>query len=162
MTSLGEYFQTFDVEDIVVLDGKGIVSDEILELEIPCATNAGDTKNNLVENANVNVNTLAASSLEESQEQNNDCIIVSEPEVCLEGKEPMNDNILSRIGPFADNRPICDCELIQDLTSRAETRFLLSLLPDMAEMDSKQKAVFKQKIVQLISEVDQFDLLEDN
>lgn len=66
-------------------------------------------------------------------------------------KRPVEDNsTMSRIGPFADNRPICDCNMVKQMTANPDVRYLLSLLPDMAEMNSVQKSVFKTRVLTLL------------
>uniref|UniRef100_A0A1B6ML88 BESS domain-containing protein n=1 Tax=Graphocephala atropunctata TaxID=36148 RepID=A0A1B6ML88_9HEMI len=64
-----------------------------------------------------------------------------------------DSNVSTLSGPFADNRPICECNTIKNLMSRTETRYLLSLLPDMEEMSPHQKSVFKAKVVKLVDDV---------
>lgn len=66
-------------------------------------------------------------------------------------KHPVEDNsTMSRIGPFADNRPICDCNMVKQMTANPDVRYLLSLLPDMAEMNTVQKSVFKTRVLTLL------------
>uniref|UniRef100_A0A1B6GIP0 BESS domain-containing protein n=1 Tax=Cuerna arida TaxID=1464854 RepID=A0A1B6GIP0_9HEMI len=64
-----------------------------------------------------------------------------------------NSHLNTLVGPFADDRPICECDTIKQLMARTETRYLLSLLPDMAEMNPHQKLVFKEKVLQIIDNV---------
>ncbi|KAG8308920.1 uncharacterized protein LOC124362539 [Homalodisca vitripennis] len=64
-----------------------------------------------------------------------------------------NSHLSNIVGPFADDRPICECDTIKQLMARTETRYLLSLLPDMAEMNPHQKLVFKEKVLQIIDNV---------
>lgn len=66
-------------------------------------------------------------------------------------KHPVEENsTMSRIGPFADNRPICDCNMVKQMTANPDVRYLLSLLPDMAEMNTVQKSVFKTRVLTLL------------
>lgn len=63
------------------------------------------------------------------------------------------NSVNSHIGPFSDNRPICECDIIKQLCASTDVRYLLSLLPDMAEMNPKQKIAFKNRIFQLINRI---------
>lgn len=62
----------------------------------------------------------------------------------------IDNSLMSRIYPFADNRPICKCDMVKQMTANPDVRYLLSLLPDMAEMNTEQKSVFKTRVLTLL------------
>lgn len=65
----------------------------------------------------------------------------------------VRDNLLvDRIYPFADNRPICECDTVRRMTTNPDVRYLLSLLPDMAEMNQTQKSVFRHRVIGLLND----------
>lgn len=167
MTSLSEYFQTADLQDVLTSEDITVTNDvtceEIIDTVIPdlTETEKPNQSNNVRNNSS---NDLIVDNTQESTD--NYCNVTSgamSNSVAQQkaASHSVNNSVDSRIGPFADYRPICGCEVVQELTSRTEARFLLSLLNDMSQMNPIQKRIFKQKIVDLISEVDSFELTED-
>lgn len=71
------------------------------------------------------------------------------PESVVDVRE---NSLVDRIYPFADNRPICECDTVRRMTSSPDVRYLLSLLPDMAEMNETQKSVFRNRVVALLND----------
>lgn len=87
--------------------------------------------------------------------QSKECSVVSSvtfSEKCLN----------NRLGPFSDNRIICECDTIKRLMTNRDARYLLCLLHDIAEMNTKQKLAFKNRIFQLINRVLTGDSIDVN